>query len=93
MDDAILYLLHRPYSHLERLTSMVGVMVVDFSGEFNTTHALLLQEKLGAMKTDNTMVSRIMDRSMDKLQSVHLQRSMSDLTPPHSWAGEAWGGQ
>ena len=49
MDDAVIYLLHRAYSHLERLGNTVRVMFFDFSNAFNTIQPLLLAEKLSAM--------------------------------------------
>lgn len=59
-DNAIIYQLHRPYSHLQKLGSRMRMMSFDFSVAFNTIQPLLLGEKLKAMQADST-VSWIMD--------------------------------
>lgn len=59
-DNAIIYQLHRPYSHLQKMGSGMRMMSFDSSGAFNTIQLLLLGEKLKAMKVDS-MVSWIMD--------------------------------
>ena len=46
VDDVIIYLLHRAYSHLEKPGSSVRVMLFDFSSAFNTIQPPLLEKKL-----------------------------------------------
>ena len=43
-EDAILYLLHRAYSHLDKESSAVRIMFFDFSSAFNTIQPLLLRD-------------------------------------------------
>ena len=46
VDDAILFMLHKTYSHLENTGSSVRIMFFDFSSAFNTIQPSLLGEKL-----------------------------------------------
>lgn len=48
VDDAIIYLLHRAYSHLDKLGGSVRIIFFDFSSAFNTTQPLL-GDKLSRM--------------------------------------------
>lgn len=45
-DNAIISLLHRPYSHPQKLGSTVRMVSFDLSGTFNTIQSHLLGEKL-----------------------------------------------
>lgn len=51
VEDAILYLLHRVYSHLDIGGSAVRIMLFYFSSAFNTIQPLLLRDKLLQMVT------------------------------------------
>ena len=62
MDFAIVYLLHRPHSHLERLGNTVRVLFFEFSGAFNTLWPLLLGEKLSATHIYHDMVAWITEQ-------------------------------
>ncbi len=46
VDDAILYLLHRSLSYLDRGSNAVRIVFFDFSSAFNTIQPLLLGDKL-----------------------------------------------
>ncbi len=61
VEDAIIFLLNRVYSHLDQPASTVRVMFFDFSSAFNTIHPALLGEKLTAMQVDSPLVSLIVD--------------------------------
>ena len=61
VDDAIIYLLHRAHSHLERPGDAVRVMFFDFSSVFNTIQPLLLVKKLSAIRVNHDMVAWIGD--------------------------------
>ncbi|KAI4875470.1 hypothetical protein NFI96_023752 [Prochilodus magdalenae] len=50
VEDAILYLLHRAHSHLDKGGGAVRVMFFDFSSAFNTIQPLLLRDKLMKME-------------------------------------------
>ena len=79
VDDAIIYLLHRAYSHLERPGSTVRVLLFNFSSAFNTIHPPLLAEKLLAMQVDHDMVAWITNYLTGRPQYVRLQGSLSDV--------------
>lgn len=59
-DNAIIYQLHRPYSHLQKLGSRMRMLSFDFSGTLNTIQLLLFGEKLKALQVDS-MASWITD--------------------------------
>ncbi|TWW68811.1 hypothetical protein D4764_19G0006090 [Takifugu flavidus] len=52
VDDAVIYLLQRAYSSLDRLNTTVRVMFFDFSSAFNTIQPRLLRAKLENMQMD-----------------------------------------
>ena len=79
VDDAIIYLLHRAYSHLEKPGSSVRVMFFDFSSAFNTIQPPLLEKKLSAMRIHPDMVAWIGDYLSSRPQYVRLQSGLSDV--------------
>lgn len=42
VDDALIYMMQRTYSHLDTLDATVKIMYFDFSSAFNTIQPLLL---------------------------------------------------
>ncbi len=70
-DNAIIYQIHWPYSHLQKLESRMRMMSFDFSGAFNIIQPLLLGEKLKVMQVDS-MVFWIMDWLSHWQAAVHL---------------------
>ncbi|KAI3358821.1 hypothetical protein L3Q82_015218, partial [Scortum barcoo] len=46
VEDAILYLLHRAHSHLDKGSGTVRILFLDFSSAFNTIQPTLLRDKL-----------------------------------------------
>ena len=50
VEDGIIYLLNRVYTHLDKPTCTVGVMFFDFSSAFNIIRPALLGEKMAAMQ-------------------------------------------
>ncbi len=61
VEDAIIYMLDRAYTHLDKAASTVRVMFFDFSSAFNTIRLALLGEKLTAMQVDASLVSWIVN--------------------------------
>lgn len=61
IEDAILYMLHRAYSHLDKGGSAMRIMVFDFSSAFNTIQPHLLRDKLLQIKVDLHLVTWITD--------------------------------
>ena len=59
VEDAILYLLHRAHSHLDKGNGTVRILFLDFSSAFNTIQPFLLQEKLNRMRVDPCLVAWI----------------------------------
>ncbi|KAJ8396092.1 hypothetical protein AAFF_G00021650 [Aldrovandia affinis] len=61
VEDAILLMLYRMYSHLEKAGSSVRVVFFDFSSAFNTIQPHVLRTKLSNMKMHRPMVNWIHD--------------------------------
>lgn len=78
VEDAITFLLHRAYAHLDRPGSTVRIMFMDFSSAFNNIRPALLGSKLTAMQVDPPLVSWITDYLTGRPQYVRLQDSVSD---------------
>ena len=75
VDDALLYMLHSVYSHLEKGSSFVRIMFFDFSSAFNTIQPHLLARKLHNMHLHPSTVSWIHDYLTDRPQHVRLQNN------------------
>ncbi|XP_051251058.1 uncharacterized protein LOC127360648 [Dicentrarchus labrax] len=66
VEDAIVYLMHRSLSHLDRGNGAVKITFLDFSSAFNTIQPRLLQYKLADMGVDSHLVAWIMDYLTDR---------------------------
>ena len=73
VDDALLYLTHSVYSHLEHTSSYARVMFFHFSSAFNTIHPHLLALKLRNMCLHPNTIKWIMHYLTDRPQYVRLQ--------------------
>ncbi|KAI4883193.1 hypothetical protein NFI96_007250, partial [Prochilodus magdalenae] len=78
VEDAILYLLHRAHSHLDKGGYAVRVMFFDFSSAFNTIQPLLLRDKLMKMEVDMHLVTWITDYLTGRPQHVRIRDCSSD---------------
>ncbi|KAI4897720.1 hypothetical protein NFI96_007252 [Prochilodus magdalenae] len=78
VEDAILYLLHRAHSHLDKGGGAVRVMFFDFSSAFNTIQPLLLRDKLMKMEVDMHLVTWITDYLTGRPQHVRIRDRSSD---------------
>ena len=78
VEDGIIYLLNRVYTHLDKPASTVRVMFFDFSSAFNTIRPALLGEKMTAMEVEAPIVSWIVDYLTGRPQYVRLQNCVSD---------------
>ena len=56
VEDAILYLLHKAHSHLDRGSGAVRIMFFYFSSAFNTIQPILLRDKLSGVGVDAHLV-------------------------------------
>ena len=79
VDDAIIFLLHRALSHLERPGSTVKVTFFDFSSAFNTIQPLLLRDKLELSGVDHHLTSWITDYLTNRPQYVRTKDCVSDI--------------
>ena len=61
VDDAIIFLLDRSLSHLEKPGSTVRIMFFDFSSAFNTIQPALLGDKLELAGVNQHLTSCILD--------------------------------
>ncbi|KAI4902349.1 hypothetical protein NFI96_003952 [Prochilodus magdalenae] len=78
VEDAILYLLHRTHSHLDKGGGAVRVMFFDFSSAFSTIQPLLLRDKLMKMEVDMHLVTWITDYLTGRPQHVRIRDCSSD---------------
>lgn len=78
VEDAILYMLHRVHSHLDRGNGTVRILFLDFSSAFNTIQPPILQDKLMRMGVDPVLVDWIRDYLTDRPQYVRMKDIMSD---------------
>uniref|UniRef100_A0AAQ6IRP3 Reverse transcriptase domain-containing protein n=1 Tax=Anabas testudineus TaxID=64144 RepID=A0AAQ6IRP3_ANATE len=78
VDDAIIHLLHRTYTHLDKPGGLVRIMFFDFSSAFNTIRPALLGGKLKKMQVNTPLISWIMDYLTNRPQYVRLQNCVSD---------------
>ncbi|KAI3355579.1 hypothetical protein L3Q82_018410 [Scortum barcoo] len=61
VEDAILYLLHRAHSHLDKGSGTVRILFLDFSSAFNTIQPTMLRDKLSRMGVDPQLMDWISD--------------------------------
>ena len=78
MEDAILYLLHRAYSHMDKENGAVRIMFFDFSSAFSTIQPLLLKDKLTEMRVDSQLMRWITDCLTERPQYVRRKECTSD---------------
>lgn len=76
--DALIYLLHRSLSHLEKAGSSVRIMFYDFSSAFNTIQPALLKDKLGDAGVDPHLAAWILDYLTNRPQFVRSKECQSD---------------
>jgi len=60
VDDALLFMLHNIYSHLETTASSVRIMFFDFSSAFNAIQPHILVNKLINFKLHKTTIAWIL---------------------------------
>lgn len=73
VEDAIIFLLHRAYSHLEKAGSKVRSMFFDFLSAFNSIEPGLLRDKVISADMEVPSVTWIMDYLTERPQNVRLQ--------------------
>ena len=59
VEDAILYMLLRVHSNLDKGSCTVRILFLDFSSAFNTIQPPILQEKLNRMGVDSYLVATV----------------------------------
>ncbi|KAI4881116.1 hypothetical protein NFI96_026359, partial [Prochilodus magdalenae] len=80
VDDAVIYLLHRALSHLEKPGSTVRITSFDFSSAFNTIQPRLLKDKLEHVGLESHLSNWILDYLTNRPHSpnCHLQKFSDD---------------
>ncbi|TWW53314.1 putative RNA-directed DNA polymerase from transposon BS [Takifugu flavidus] len=78
VEDAIIYLLHRVHSHLDKGSGTARILFLDFSSAFNTIQPLVLQDKLLQMRVDPRLVAWISSYLIDRPQFVRMKDITSD---------------
>lgn len=79
VDDALLYMLHTIYQHLETPGSSVRVMLFYFSSAFNTLQPHILASKLLDFKLHSRTVAWILDYLLNRPQFVRLGDRCSNV--------------
>ena len=77
VEDAVLYMLHRVHSHLDKPSRYVRIMFFDFSSAFNTIQPPILRDKLDGMGVDPSFVTWITDYLTGRPQYVRLGNCVS----------------
>ncbi|KAI4894837.1 hypothetical protein NFI96_004578 [Prochilodus magdalenae] len=80
VDDAVIYLLHKALSHLEKPGSTVRITFFDFSSAFNTIQPGLLKDKLEHVDVESHLSNWILDYLTNRPHSpnCHLQKFSDD---------------
>ncbi|KAL0187591.1 hypothetical protein M9458_014690, partial [Cirrhinus mrigala] len=73
VEDAVIFLLNRVYTHLDKPASTVRIMFFDFSSAFDTIRPALLAAKLMAMQVDAPLVSWMVDYLTGRPQQIDQQ--------------------
>ncbi|KAI3355967.1 hypothetical protein L3Q82_017159 [Scortum barcoo] len=89
VEDAILYLLHRAHSHLDKGSGTVRILFLDFSSAFNTIQPTLLRDKLSRMGVDPQLMDWISDYLTGRPQYVGLKDIKSDTVVSSTGAPRA----
>ena len=79
VDDAVLFLMNRALSHLEKPENSVRIMFFDFSSAVNTIQALLLRDKLEHTGVDHHLSGWIQDYLTNRPQHVRARDCVSDM--------------
>ncbi len=77
VNDALIYMLQRAYTHLDTPDASVRITFFDFSSAFNTIQPSLLGEKMEKMNVDLSLVLWCMDYLCLRPQYVRLQNCVS----------------
>lgn len=72
VEDAIVYMQHQSFSHLDRGSDAVRMTFLDFSNTFNTIQPLLFSDKLTGMGVSSHLVAWIIDYLIGRPQYVRL---------------------
>ncbi|TWW53378.1 putative RNA-directed DNA polymerase from transposon BS [Takifugu flavidus] len=78
VEDAIIYLLHRVHSHLDKGSGTARILFLDFLSAFNTIQSLVLQDNLLQMRVDPCLVAWISSYLTDRPQFVRMKDTTSD---------------
>ncbi|KAL0192386.1 hypothetical protein M9458_010682, partial [Cirrhinus mrigala] len=79
VDDAVIFLLYRALSHLEKSGSTVRVMFFDFSSAFNLIQPALLRDNLDYMGVDHHLSTWILDYLTNRPQYMRVRDCESDI--------------
>lgn len=78
VEEAVLYLLHWGYTHLNIFGGYVRVMFFNFSSAFNTIKPSILSDKLDQMQVDSNIINWIADYLTGRPQFIRLRKSVSE---------------
>ena len=77
VDDALLYMMHSVYSHLDLAGASVRILFFDFSSAFNTLIPHILANKLINLNVNNTTVDWILEYLTSRPQYVRNGKEVS----------------
>ena len=87
LDDALLYMLHRVYRHLESAGASARILFFCFSNAFNTIQPHILVKKLLNWKINNNSIAWVMEYLTSRPQFVKIGDLVSNtiltILEPH----------
>ncbi len=76
-EDALLYMLHRLYSHLDKPKRYARVMFIDFSSAFNTIRPHILMERLFKLGVNSRLIRWVETFLTSRVQCVRVNSVLS----------------
>lgn len=72
-EDALLYMLHRLYSHLDQPKRYARVMFINFSSAFNTIRPHILMERLFKLGVNSRLIRWVESFLTNRVQCVSVK--------------------
>lgn len=76
-DDALLYMLHNIYCHLDKPKRYVRVLFIDFSSAFNTIRPHIMMERLGQLGVNPNIIRWVESFLTERTQCVRVNEAVS----------------
>jgi hypothetical protein len=86
VEDAVVSLLHRVYTHIESSGSYARILFVDFSSAFNTIQPHILMSKLKTYGVNSTLIHWIRSFLSNRSQHVRVNQVQSEMLTTNTGA-------